>query len=147
MSDTFAIRFQADAGADWELNSSFTLKREDGLCNVVISTSAAEEDGTALRYAEEGGLLVKSQFPGFEERGALERISIPGLDGDAWIREFTWTPDNGESVRQIQVYAIVDRDNVTVTLTSLDEDHAAVRSELFGVLYSIMIAASRAEDA
>jgi len=122
----------------WEFKESYTFLAPDRPANVIFSTEPLPADMDSRAYAFEQGVLLKSEFPGFEQRGPLERFPLGGLT-DGLLRIFSWSPRPGEEIHQIQVYAARSGRGYIATATSRDMREIASGSELFAALRSLQV--------
>ena len=121
----------------WLWKESYTLFPEDGRCNVIASSEHLGTPMTSEEYADVQGKLLGEEFPEYEEH-RLEPVLIDGADS-AFLREFAWSPPDGERVRQIQLYAVVDNRGVTATATALEHQFGEVGDQLRRVLLSLVV--------
>ncbi|MDT7788918.1 MAG: hypothetical protein QOF58_7337 [Pseudonocardiales bacterium] len=133
-----SIRLEMPPG--WFYKESYTVLHPDGRANVIVSSEPLSETMSITEYTDVQRDLLK-EFPGFDERG-FEQIDIDGVPGEAWLREFTWTPEGRSPVTQLQVYALLEGRGYTATATTPSEDMDELRNVLTDVLYSVVVEAT-----
>ena len=130
---------QLEMPEGWFYKESHTVLDPDGRANVIVSSEPLDETTSIAEYTDTQGDLLR-EFPGFTQIG-FEEIDIDGIPGEAWLREFSWTPEQRSAVTQLQVYAVLDGRGYTATATTPSTDMAEFRRVLTGVLYSIVVKA------
>ncbi|WP_394553619.1 DcrB-related protein [Agromyces sp. MMS24-JH15] len=132
-------RLTARKPSDWFSKESFTLLAPDGQANVIYSSEPLDPTIDTDHYASVQGELLEREFPGYRQHGELEEYGIGNVSGR--LREFSWTPPDGVTVRQIQLYAAYDGQGWTATATTPEEHYPAVRQQLMAILSTIAVRA------
>lgn len=129
---------QLDLPAGWFFKESYTLLAPDGQANVIASSEPLKPSMGAKEYAEAQGDLLQSGFNEYKPH-SLEPFFVHGVDGDAWLREFTWNPEGRDPVTQLQLYAVRPGRGFTVTATTPTADAERYYSILSDVLTSLVV--------
>jgi hypothetical protein len=112
----FASRLRAPLPERWTAKESMTLGAPDGRANVIASTEPLDPSIGTYQYASIQGDLLRREFNDYAEIDFRPALVLGGRPG--YLREFEWTPPDGDRVRQLQIYyAIADR-GFTVTATT-----------------------------
>jgi hypothetical protein len=115
----FRSRLAAPHERDWLAKESLTLVSPDYEANVIFSSEPLDEGIDTLALTELNGQHLQDEFPGYEEV-SLEPLYLE--DGRlAYLRMFTWAPDDSDSVTQLQLYFVEDGRGYTATATSTVE--------------------------
>ncbi len=123
--------------ADWFWKESFTLLAPDGSANVIASTEPLDPGISLDQYAEIQGDLLSKEFPQYQQF-RFEPAMIEGV-AEARLREFAWTPDDGERIHQIQVYAVRDSRGITATATTPESAWEPNRHHLQQAIFSLVV--------
>lgn len=133
-----SIRLEMPPG--WFYKESYTVLAPDGRANVIVSSEPLSETTSIVEYTDTQRDLLR-EFTGFVEHG-FEQIDIDGIPGEAWLREFSWTPEGRSPVTQLQVYALLEGRGYTATATTPAAEMDDLRTMLTNVLYSISVKAT-----
>jgi hypothetical protein len=123
--------------AGWVWKESITLVAPDGMANVIASTEPLDVDTTLEVYVDAQTALLQREFPEFHQY-RLEPFLLPG-GIDARLREFAWTPPEGERVRQVQLYAVREGRGITATATTPESTLGVHRDRLVEAVASLVI--------
>lgn len=129
----------------WFYKESHLLIAPDGDVNVVASSEPLDPSMDSKAYAQAQGVLLETEFPGFWQYGGLQALHVDGSSGAAWLREFGWTPADGEPVRQLQIYAVRTGRGMTATASTLACTYPRHRDSMIRVLRSLVIDAQAAD--
>lgn len=134
------------SGDPTERKRSVTLldtTRPESPANVIASSEplGAPHDETRT-YAKNQGQLLDKEFGSYEQ---LESGASKAYDGDGFERVFTWTPDDGRPVWQMQAYYAKDRVGYTVTATTAEDENDRVRDQLRSVVEGVRLVDERTE--
>lgn len=118
----FRPELTAPVPENWFTKGSTTLLAPDGQANVIASSEPLDPTMTVEMYAEVQGELLEREFPGYVLK-SYESVSVlGGLQG--YIRHFEWTPPDGVTVTQIQIYYVQTGRGYTATATTPKEAFA-----------------------
>lgn len=109
------IEIQPDCPPGWFRKTSVTLLAPDGQANVIASSEPLDATIDNERYAAVQLDLLQREFPHFAEH-ASGRLDLGGI-GAIW-RQFSWTPPDGVSITQLQLYAVTNGRGHTATATT-----------------------------
>jgi hypothetical protein len=137
---------QLDMPHGWFFKESYTLIAPDGRANVIASSEPVEPSMTTEEYASVQGEILDREFEGYEQHGDLEAFAVSGVEGYAILREFSWTPEVGEPVTQLQLYAVRRGRGFTATATTPTSDVERFRSALYDVLGSLVVVPEAADS-
>jgi hypothetical protein len=118
---------------DAEGKRTMTLLSPDGDANVIASTEPLSFGIGTREYAEGQGQLLEQEFPKFEELGEERSPAF----GRGITRTFTWTPEDGEPVWQVQGYRAVSGIGYVATGTTYADASVAARRELERAVESV----------
>ena len=113
---TFRSSLQAAMPDTWFTKESITLLAPDGQANVIASTEPLDATVDTAAYAAVQGDLLQKEFPEYAEQDLHEEFLLGGRL--CIVRRFSWTPPDGESVTQIQIYHAAGGRGYTATGTT-----------------------------
>ena len=119
----------------WAYKESITLLEPEGLANVIASSEPIPAGMDARQYADAQGGLLNTEFPGYRELSLDAGPVFGGLEG--FTRIFEWTPEQGQPVTQIQVYAVADGRGLVATATAPTVEFSRFELTLARVLQGI----------
>jgi hypothetical protein len=120
----------------WFAKESVTLLAPDGQANVIASSEPLDPGIDTQTYANVQGDLLRREFPGYREH-SFEPFPAFGRQG--LLRVFEWSPPDGVTVTQMQMYFAEDGRGYTATATTVATQFARFE-ELFGkILHDIGI--------
>jgi hypothetical protein len=122
----------------WSFKESYTLIAPDGQANVIASTEPLPHSMTPFEYQQRQGNELQAEFPEYREH-SLEQITVLGLDQLAFLRTFSWRPEEAEQVTQMQLYAVESGRGITVTATTPSVHFAEQRPTLIEAIRSIKV--------
>lgn len=118
----------------WFARESIHLS--DGGGGSVVAAVEFIAPGTTLeRYAQEYGEILSRELPGFAELDLSETTLASGAPG--LMRRFRWTPEAGEPVTQLQLYALEGGKGVVATATAPADSFAELEPMLHELLRGI----------
>ncbi len=121
----------------WLAKESITLLAPDGQANVIASSEPLDPDITTEQYARTQGDLLHTEFPAYKEHGFQPWMLFGERSG--YLREFSWTPPDGVSVTQIQLYYAEPGRGYTATATTPTSEYDRYRMVLLAVLTGLLI--------
>jgi hypothetical protein len=95
---------------------SITLLSPDAKANIIASSEPLDPGIDSLRYAEIQGQLLEEGFPGYVSE-VFEPTSAFGFAAEGYLRQFQWSPPDGEPVMQYQIYYADGGRGYTATAT------------------------------
>lgn len=101
--------------AGWHVKQSWTLLAPDRQANVIASCEPVSEGMTTDEYAHLQGSLLQREFPGYTQL-SFDRVDVGPVP--ALLRDFQWTPPDGLTVRQLQLYLVLSGRGYTATATA-----------------------------
>jgi hypothetical protein len=113
------------------------LVRQGGQANVIASSEPLDPTIDTDGYAEAQGDLLRGEFPGYREM-TFEKLQIFG-SRQGYLRQFEWTPPDGQPVTQIQLYYAENGRGYTATATTPSANFPAVQVELRQLLAGLKI--------
>jgi tetratricopeptide (TPR) repeat protein len=132
---TFRPRLIGARPSDWLVKESITLLAPDGQANVIASSEPLDPEIGLDQYASIQGDLLRGEFPGYEEASFKQVTCLGGRRG--WLRQFSWSPPDGVSVTQLQLYYAEDSRGYTATATTPSSRFADVELELRQMLLAV----------
>ncbi len=124
----------------WYVKESVTVLAPDGQANVIHSSEDLDASIDTALYADLQGQLLMEEFPGYEEHSF---VWIRLTDGRrAVVREFSWTPPDGVSVTQIQLYYAENARGFTATATTPTSQFPRFSRQLRDLLMNVSVARS-----
>jgi hypothetical protein len=115
----------------WCAKWSVTVQSPTGDANVIVSSEPLDPTIDSKDYADAQGELLEDEFPGYDEE-SFERATAFGMPG--YLREFRWTPEDGDPVRQLQSYAADDGTGYVATGTALARDFDDLRDDMVEIM-------------
>ncbi|GAA2109259.1 hypothetical protein GCM10009841_30430 [Microlunatus panaciterrae] len=103
----------------WFVKESLTLLAPDGQANIIASSEPVADGLDALQYAQVQGDLLRKEFPHYQEHHFGPSPVLGGRPG--YLREFSWVPPDGQSVRQLQLYFAASGRAYTATATTASQ--------------------------
>lgn len=140
MAQVFAPRLRAPLPDGWFAKESITLLAPDGRANVIASSEPLDPSITAQRYAEVQGDVLNKEFPAYRELGFRPTLVLGGRPG--YLRQFEWTPEDGEPVTQIQLYYAANGRGYTATATTPSSDFRRLEHQLGDIIAGLYIDAT-----
>ena len=134
---SFTPHLTADLPSDWFAKESITLLAPDGRANVIASSEPVPSDVDTVRYAATQGNLLEKDFRGFEQH-RFEALELLGRRA-VYLREFSWTPPDGEPVTQVQLYHVDGGRGYTATATTTSDRYPDLALELRLILEGLAI--------
>ena len=116
MTTVYAPAVRALLPDGWRAKESVTLVAPDGYANVIASSEPVDPGLDAQQYAEAQGDLLRREFSGYQELEFGPRLIFGGRPG--YVRTFSWQPENGDPVTQIQLYYAESGRGYTATATT-----------------------------
>jgi hypothetical protein len=124
---------------NWFYKESLTLLDPDGGSNIIVSTEPLSPELTTEQYAAIQGDLLRKEFSGFEEH-SFGPAAILGISANVAIRDFSWSPPEGSPrVRQLQLYAVLQRRGITLTCTAPEENFPRYESILRATMETLEV--------
>ena len=127
----------ASKPVDWFAKESHTFLAPDGRANVIASSEPLDPDIDSFSYADIQGDLLQREFRGYVQQSFEEMDVFGGRAG--FMRRFTWQPEDGEPVTQIQLYCAEDGRGYTATATTPSTEYASYELTLVTLLQSLSI--------
>jgi len=122
----------------WHQRDSLTLSHPDGRANLICSSEETDEaTSTTSAYASAQDSELRSRFPGFVQHSFGPDRVFGGHDG--FRRVFSWTPDDGPQVTQMQLYLVLAGRSYTATATATAEDFDELSPLLEEMLLDLQI--------
>jgi hypothetical protein len=135
--NVFRPVLQAELIEGWFAKESMTLLAPDGQANIIASSEPLDTSIDTYQYAEVQGNLLRNEFPGFVEIDYGPRLILGGKPG--YLRTFSWTPDKGENVTQIQLYYAEGGRGYTATATTPTSQFARYEQQVRACLDSLKL--------
>jgi hypothetical protein len=121
----------------WFVKESITLLAADGQANVIASAEPLDPSIDTAKYAGVQGDLLRKEFPGYEEHWFEDREVLGGRPGV--MRGFTWTPEGGVPVTQVQLYYAEHGRGYTATATTPASNYPAIDHVLITALQNLRL--------
>lgn len=112
----FTAGFSVACSDGWFAKESVTVLAPDGQANVIASTEPLDPTIGSEDYARIQGDLLRTEFPRYVEHAFTPALVFGGRPG--FVRRFSWTPPDGVSVTQIQLYHAQGGRGFTATATT-----------------------------
>jgi tetratricopeptide (TPR) repeat protein len=120
----------------WGVKESVTLLEPSGQANVIVSTEPVPPGTTTEDYARANEeQMDQGDFPGYRQFSREETEFANG--GPAIVRRFEWTPPDGATVTQIQLYHVDGDRGLTATGTTTSASYDDLELDLEQLLLSI----------
>jgi hypothetical protein len=113
---TFRARLVLPLPEGWHAKESITLLAPDGQGNVIASSEPLDPSMDARHYADVQGELLHSDFNEYREHAFEPALVFGGRPG--YVRVFSWKPENGDRITQIQAYYAANSRGYTLTATT-----------------------------
>lgn len=133
----FQSILRAELPDGWLGKDSMSLLEPNGRCNVICSSEPLDPSIDAFEYARWQGELLEEEFNGYELIAFKPELVFGGRPG--YMREFSWTPEDGRTIRQIQLYYSVSGRGFTATATSPEDDFDDLEATLRHCLLNLKI--------
>lgn len=117
----------------WLWCDSLQLVSPDGDAQIRATTEPLPDNVGLADFVQQRGDLLRRDCPGFEEHRLEPVVLRGGVPGS--LREYSWNPEEGQRVRQLQVHAQVGARVVTATAT--DSSDATRLARLLDTLLSL----------
>jgi hypothetical protein len=137
---TFVPQLAVGLPDGWLAQTSVTVVAPDAVANVIVSSEPLDDSVSSYEYAKAQGVLLRHEFLGYEEHWVEPADVFGGRAG--WERGFSWAPEVGGPVTQIQQYYAAAGHGYVATASVLSEDFDDVVATLRGVLASIRLASA-----
>jgi hypothetical protein len=131
-------QIEGEVPAEWLWKESMTYLAPTGRANVIASSEPLAPEIDSKTYATVQGDLLRNEFPGYVEHefGTSEAFGL----ADGFVRRFEWTPPDGVTVMQLQLYAVQRGRGFTATATAAKEEFLPIESTLITVLMGLRVA-------
>ncbi|QDO87385.1 DUF1795 domain-containing protein [Ornithinimicrobium ciconiae] len=127
----------------WFHKESITILAPDGQANVIVSSEPLDPTLDSAAYAQLQGELLTREFPWLSE---MSFGPISWLGGKrAFLRHFTWTPQDGVPVTQMQAYYAGAGRGFTATATTPRPNFSRVEVLLRDVLLGVVLASPQGQ--
>ena len=113
--DRFERRVSVPLLESWYAKESVTLLAPDGQANVIASSEPLDPEIDTQTYADVQGDLLRREFPGYREQSFKP---FPAFGRQGFLRVFEWSPPDGVTVIQMQMYFVEDGRGYTATATT-----------------------------
>ena len=139
MTEKPRIEFKVPDG--WAYREQVTVTRTGDTAgvsaNVIASSEPIESGKTASDYAKAMGGQYEREFPGYAEL-AFEEIDIFG-GTDGWLRQFSWEPEPGLRIDQMQAYYTIGDRSYMATASAEADDFDNCKESLVEILNSLSV--------
>jgi hypothetical protein len=123
----------------WFAKESITILAPNGQGNVIASSEPLPTEIDARQYADVQGDLLAKEFDDYSEYTFEPALVFGGRPG--YVRQFSWTTQEGQRVTQIQAYYAADGRGYTATATT-----PAVSFESFETVFRSVLAGMTLEQ-
>jgi hypothetical protein len=128
----------------WFGKESLTLLAPDGQANVIASSEPLDPGLSTQQYAEIQGDLLRKEFSRYTEYSYDPVELLGGRQG--YRRVFEWTPPDGVTVVQAQLYHADGGRGYTATATTPSTEYERFRDRLGDVLAALQLVALDERD-
>ena len=137
MESVFVPAVRAMLPEDWYAKESITLLAPDGAANVIASSEPVEAEIAPHTYATVQGDLLRSEFPKYEELEFGPKLILRGRPG--YMRVFSWVPEDGVPIVQMQLYYAEAGRGYTATATTPSSEFGRYEQQLRACLEGIFL--------
>jgi hypothetical protein len=134
--DRFERRVSVPLLESWLAKESVTLLAPDGQANVIASSEPLDPGIDTHTYADVQGDLLRREFPGYREQSFQP---FPAFGRQGFLRVFEWSPPDGVTVIQMQMYLAEDGRGYTATATTPATQFARFEQTFGRILHDIGI--------
>jgi hypothetical protein len=127
----------AQMPGEWFSKENITILAPDGQANVMASSEPLSLDVDAARYAEVQCEMLRCEFPGYKELFFDSALIFGNRIG--YVHHFQWTPPDGVSVTQMQIYYTENSRGYTATATTRTVFFERYKQQLQEILDSLRI--------
>jgi hypothetical protein len=122
---------------DWFVKESITLLHPKGRANVIASSEPLDAQIDTEKYAGVQGDVLEAEFNGYEELAFEPKRIFGGREG--LMRRFSWAPEDGVPVTQIQLYYAEAGRGYTATATVPSSAFSELELQLMDILEGLSV--------